>query len=297
MKKSDLPPSLRLHGLSIEDVPEIMALFHSCIRLHAPDGTPDSVVDHHAVRYLARLVNGGAAITLHQVQRETLEWRIDKELAQLNTEDVEVRAPRNWSEWVDVFPNLFSPVNRIVLLTRTVSTLQQGSSVSVDSCGLRVTQAYARLLTKAKQTAPANVSPYKHAWQTLLVATFEAGLTPHVRLELIRPLPYILSLMYPRQKTQDQRLTRGRAVSAFANYITSVCTFWSKKWSLGLFGRLYMLFIHLDRPHTATKKYSSKPCTQPTSPSNHRKYSLALDKFNAYHTYGRPTVFGSVRIA
>ena len=94
MKKSDLPPSLRLHGLPTEDVPETMALFHSRTRLHDPDGTPDSVIDHHAVRYLAHLVTGGAASTMHQVQCETLEWRTDEELAQLNTEDVEVRAPR-----------------------------------------------------------------------------------------------------------------------------------------------------------------------------------------------------------
>ena len=113
MKKSDLPPSLRLHGLPTEDVPEIMALFHSRIRLHAPDGAPDLVIDHHAVRYFAHLVTGGAASTMHQVQCETLEWRTDKELAQLSTEDVEVRAPRNWSEWMDASTILFSPVNRI----------------------------------------------------------------------------------------------------------------------------------------------------------------------------------------
>ena len=53
---------------------------------------------------------------MYQVQCETLEWRTHKKLAQQNEEDVEVRAPRNWSEWVDAFTNLFSPVNRIVLL-------------------------------------------------------------------------------------------------------------------------------------------------------------------------------------
>ena len=94
-KKSDLPPSLRLQGLPTQDVPEIMALFYSRIRLHAPDGTPNSVIDHHAVRYIAHLVTGGAASPMHQVQCETLEWRTDEELAQLNTEDVEARAPRN----------------------------------------------------------------------------------------------------------------------------------------------------------------------------------------------------------
>ena len=100
---------------------------------------------------------------MHQIQCETLEWRTDKELAQLNTEYVEVRAPRNWSELADAFTNLFNPVNCIVLLARTVSTLTQGSSESVDSYGLRVTQAYARPLAEAKRNAPVNVSLYKHA--------------------------------------------------------------------------------------------------------------------------------------
>ena len=68
MKKSDVPPLLMLHGLPTEDVPEIMALFHSRIRLHAPDGAPDSVIDHQAVRYLAYKVTGGEASTIHQIQ-------------------------------------------------------------------------------------------------------------------------------------------------------------------------------------------------------------------------------------
>ena len=143
-----------------------MALFHSRIRLHAPDGTPGLVIDHLAVRYLAYLLTDGAASTMNEIQCGTLEWRTDKELAQPNTEAVEVRAPCNRKEWVDALTNLDSPVNRIVLLPRTVSTLKQGSSESADSYGLRVTQAYARLLAEAKGTAPVNVLPFKHAWQT-----------------------------------------------------------------------------------------------------------------------------------
>ena len=204
MKKSDLPPSLKLQGLPTEDVPEIMALFRSRIRLHAPEGTPDSVIDHHAVRHLAHLVSGEAASTMNQIQCETLEWRTDKELAQLSADNgaIEIRAPCNWREWVDAFTNLFSPVNRIVLLARTVSNLQQGNNESVDSYGLRVTQAYARLLAEAKRTAPPNVSPYKHAWQTSLMATFEAGLVPHIRLELIREDP---SLTYQASRTRAKK--------------------------------------------------------------------------------------------
>ena len=61
-----MPPLLWLHGLPTEDVSGIMALFHARICLHAPDGTPDSVIDHHAVRYLAYLVTDGATSTMHQ---------------------------------------------------------------------------------------------------------------------------------------------------------------------------------------------------------------------------------------
>ena len=67
-----------------------------------------------------------------------------------------------------------------------------------------MTQAYARLLAEAKRTAPPNVSPYKHAWQTSLMATctFEAGLVPHVRLELIREDP---SLTYQASRTRAKK--------------------------------------------------------------------------------------------
>ena len=226
MKKSDLPPSLRLHGLPTDNMPEIVAL-PSRICLHAPDGTSDSVIDHHPVRYLAHLVTGGAASTMHQVQCETLKWRTDKKLAQLNTEDVKVRAPRNWRACVDSFTNLFSPVNRIVLLARTVFTLQQGSSESFDSHGQRVTQAYARLHAEAKRTAPANGSPYKHAWQTSLMATSEAGLVPHVRPELIREDP---SLTYQasrtrakNQETNALRVAPSPSSTMCASAVTGTC--------------------------------------------------------------------------
>ena len=98
INKSDMPPSLKLHMLPTEDVPEIMVLFRAHIRLHAPDDSPDSVIDRHAVRYLAYLVTDGAASTMNQIQCGTLEWGTDKELAELNTEAVDVRAPCNWKE-------------------------------------------------------------------------------------------------------------------------------------------------------------------------------------------------------
>ena len=178
-----------------------MALFRSRIRLHSPDSTPDAIVDHHAVKYPPLLVSGEAATTMQQLQCETLEWRTDKELAELNSDEavLEIRAPCSYCDWTHAFTNLFSPANRIVLLARTIANLKLGSSAPVDSYGLRVTQAYARLLAEAKRTAPPNVSPYKHAWQTSLMATFENGLIPPVRVELLREDP---SLSYQASRTR-----------------------------------------------------------------------------------------------
>ena len=100
--------------------------------------------------------------------------------------------------------NWFSPVHRIVLLARTIANLKLGSSESADTYGLRVTRDNAPLLAEAKRTVPPYVSPYKHAWQTPLMATFEHGLIPPVRGELIREDP---SLVYQasriRAKTQE----------------------------------------------------------------------------------------------
>ncbi|MEP5175436.1 hypothetical protein, partial [Marinobacter alexandrii] len=94
MKKADLPHSLRLVGSPSDDVPKVMALFRSRIRLHSPDSTPDATIDHHADKYLPVLVNGEAATTMQQLQCETLEWRTDKELAELNSDEdaLEIRA-------------------------------------------------------------------------------------------------------------------------------------------------------------------------------------------------------------
>ena len=109
---------------------------------------------------------------MQKLQCETLEWRTDEELAELNDHEdaLQIRPPRSYRDWTNAFTNLFSPVNRIVLLARRIANLSQGRSEYFDSYGLRVTQAYARLLAEAKRTAPPNVSPYKHAWQASLTA-------------------------------------------------------------------------------------------------------------------------------
>ena len=115
---------------------------------------------------------------MQQLLSETLEWRTDKELENLSSDeaDLDIRAPLSWSYWVNAFANLFSPVNRFVLLPRTIANLKQAAGESVDTYGLRVTQAYARLLAEAKRAAPTNVSHYKHAWQASVSYTPGLGL-------------------------------------------------------------------------------------------------------------------------
>ena len=189
-----------------------MSLFRSRRRLHASEGTSDEAIDYHSVRYLPLLVRDEAANTMQQLLSETREWRADKELENLssNEADLDIRAPASWSDWVNAVTNIFSPVNRIVLLARTIANLKQAAGESVDTYELRVTQAYARLLAEAKRTAPTNVSPYKHAWQTCLMATSESGLLPQIRVELIREDPSVsYRASHTRAKRHESNALRG----------------------------------------------------------------------------------------
>ena len=182
--------------------------------------TSDDTIDYHSARYLPLLVRDKATNTMQQVVSETLEWQTDTEVLIENLSsdeaDLDIRAPVSWSDRVSAFTNLFSPFNRIVLLARIIANLKTAAGESVDTCGLRVTQAYARLLAEAKRTAPTNVSPYKHAWQTM--ATFESGLLPLIRVELIREdlsVSYRAShthakncLLYTSPSPRDKRQSR-----------------------------------------------------------------------------------------
>ena len=60
---------------------------------------------------------------MQQLSSETLEWRTDKELAQLSPDAavLDIRVPVRWSDRVKALTNLFSPPNRIVLLARTIA--------------------------------------------------------------------------------------------------------------------------------------------------------------------------------
>ena len=112
-----------------------MSLFGSRIRFHAPEGNSDEAIDYHSVIYLPLLMRDEAANTMQQPLSETLEWRTDKELQNLSPDEaaLDIRARVSWSEWVNAFTNLFSPVNRIVLLSRTIANLKQAAEESVDT--------------------------------------------------------------------------------------------------------------------------------------------------------------------
>lgn len=91
-------------------------------------------MDHHAARYLPLLVRGEEATKMQQPQGETLECRTDKDLAELkDKDDFEIRAPRSYRDRIHAATNMFSPVNRVGLLVRTLANLKQGCSETVDS--------------------------------------------------------------------------------------------------------------------------------------------------------------------
>lgn len=81
---------------------------------------------------------------------------------------------------------LFAPANRIALLAREAMNLQAKPNETVDVFALRVSRAYSRLLAKAERTAPANVSAHEHAFSQAMIASFENGLPPEIRVEMVR---------------------------------------------------------------------------------------------------------------
>lgn len=101
-------------------------------------------------------------------------------------ETITRRPPNTWREWVTALTTLFAPANRIALLARDVMTLQAKSDESVDVYALRVSRAYSRLLAEAERTAPANKSPHEHVFDKAMIASFENGIHPHIRTEMLR---------------------------------------------------------------------------------------------------------------
>ena len=188
LKNADLPADLKLEGLPSEDVPEKMTLYKAHIRLLSHDEVSEDTINHRAIKHLALFVRGAAAKSLSLMLSNALEWRPETQLAALRNQGVRItpRSPRTWDEWVTAFTTLFAPANRISLLARDVMTLQAKSDESVDEYALRVSQAYSRLLAEAERTAPPNTSSYEHAFNQALIASYENGLQPEIRVEMIR---------------------------------------------------------------------------------------------------------------
>lgn len=81
---------------------------------------------------------------------------------------------------------LFAPPERIHNLARNVATLEAKANESVDEYSLRVSQAYARMLAEAERTVPPNMTAYEHVFNKSMIASFENGLPPNIRVEMIR---------------------------------------------------------------------------------------------------------------
>ena len=188
LKASMFPSSLKLEGLPSEDVPEIMAQYRTHISLALPEGTSEADLDRRAIKNLRLITKGAAATSLDLILSKSLEWRPEQQIAALRArgETITISPPRTWKEWVTAMTTLFAPANRIALLAREAMTLQAQPNETVDVFALRVSRAYSRLLAEAERTAPANVSAHEHAFSKAQIASFENGLPPEIRVEMVR---------------------------------------------------------------------------------------------------------------
>ena len=165
-----------------------MAQYRTHVRLSLPENTSEAILDRRAIKNLHLITVGAAAESLDLILSSDLEWRPEQQLAALRTrgEQVTITPPRTWKDWVTAMTTLFAPANRIALLARDVMTLQAKPKESVDLFSIRVSRAYSRLLAEAERTAPPNVSAYEHAFNKAKIASFENGLQPEIRVEMVR---------------------------------------------------------------------------------------------------------------
>ena len=213
MKQSDLPKDLILTGAQTEDVVETLTIFRARVRLNSTDASSEAVVTQRAIKYLPLLVRDAAADSLQQLLSNSLEWRTEAQLATLraNGSDMTVKAPQSWEDWVNAFTTLFAPANRMSLLAREFATLKQDAKQSVDTYALKVTKARSRLMAEARRLAPAGMSPFEHAWSVFTTASFENGLLPHLRLELVREDPAV-SFQESRARAKKHEANNLRGV-------------------------------------------------------------------------------------
>ena len=82
-------------------------------------------------------------------------WRTEKEQKNLSSDiaDLDIRAPVSLSGWVNPLTNVYFPVNRIVLLARTIANVKQvaeESETHTDCASPKLTHDYS-----PKPNAPA----------------------------------------------------------------------------------------------------------------------------------------------
>ena len=115
------------------------------------------------------------------------------------------QAPVTWEDWVNAFTTLFAPANRISLRAREFATLKRDAKQSVGTYTLKVTNARSRLMAEARRLAPAGVLPFEHAWSVFTTTSFDHGLLPHLRLELIREDNVYLSKNLERERRNTKQ--------------------------------------------------------------------------------------------
>ena len=118
------------------------------------------------------------------------------------------QAPVTWEDWVNAFTTLFAPANRISLRAREFATLKRDAKQSVGTYTLKVTNARSRLMAEARRLAPAGVLPFEHAWSVFTTTSFDHGLLPHLRLELIREdKMYLSRISSASEETRSKQFT------------------------------------------------------------------------------------------
>ena len=127
---------------------------------------------------------------------------------------VTTRAPATWKQWVDAYTNLYSPPNRVAILARAIAELKFKDHHTVDSYALEVSKAHSRFYAEAARVTPhGREDPISFAREVSQTAAFEAGLPPHIRLEIIREDP-----------THSFQVARARAKKHETNYLRETTT-------------------------------------------------------------------------
>lgn len=124
MERDYPPPDLALRGHPDEYIPEVMSNFRERVKLRSVgDGVDEENIDRRAETFLHLIVRDDAADAMSLSLTEALEWRSERVVDELRVANgkVKIRAPAEWSEWVDAFTNVFSTDDCIHFLARDIT--------------------------------------------------------------------------------------------------------------------------------------------------------------------------------